>query len=128
MTRYFIFRHVKQSSYKDKIGKHYHFTSRSPNHKKVKAGSLVLIYEKERNCITAIAKVGKVKKKKARRETEYFAIYKEFKRLKNPLFCDEDFMAKTGIKQRLDGKLPGIIEIDRKTYEKVLQLVTKGLA
>lgn len=119
---YFIFRHSKKSNYKDKIGKYYHYTNKSPNYKKVKLNSNVLIYLKEINSIIAIAKISKIVIKREKNQIHYFAYYKNFKKIK-PILCDEEFLEKTKIKFYLDGKLPGIIPLNKKTFEKILKLI-----
>ena len=61
---FFIFRHSEKSSYKDKVGKVYHFTDKSPNCKRVKKGSKVLIYKKENNSIIGFAEIKEIKVEK----------------------------------------------------------------
>jgi len=57
---YFVFKHVKNSPYRDRPGKYYHYTTASPNYKKVKPRARVLCYQKETDRIFARARVRKV--------------------------------------------------------------------
>ncbi len=119
---YFIFRHSKKSNYKDKIGKYYHYTKNSPNYEKVRKGSKVLIYVKEINAIIGKAEIREIKKFWKNNVLNFYAIYKNYKKFKNPIFCDYDFLEKCKIKYFLDGKLPGIIPISKETYKKILSI------
>ena len=117
---FFIFRHSERSGYKDVMGRIYHFTDKSPNYKKVKKNSKVLIYKKENNSIIGVAEIGEVKKEKKGKITHFYAIYRKFKKFKNPIFCDEEFLSRIGINLMLDGKLPGIIPISKEIFDRVL--------
>ena len=120
---YFIFRHSEKSTYKDKIGKVYHFTSQSPNYEKVKVNSWVLIYKKGINSFLGYAKIGKIEKKIEKGLIHFYAFYKNFKKFKQPLFCDEDLMKKVSFKLVLDRKMPGIVPISKKVFEAILKEV-----
>lgn len=122
---YFIFRHSKKSGYKDKIGKVYHFTEKSPNFEKVRKGAKILLYEKEKNSIVGIAKISKIEKRKVGKIRHFFAYYENFEKFKEPLFCDEKILEKLGVKIILDSKLPGIIPIRRfpKFFQKFLNRI-----
>ena len=115
---YFIFRHSESSSYKDKIGKVYHFTEKSPNWRKVEVNSKILIYEKKLDAFIGIGRIKRIEKKKVGKILHFFAHY-TFKKFKFPVFS-VDFVPK--LKRKLNGKLPGIIPISKRKFETLLKL------
>ncbi len=118
---YFILRHSENSNYKDIFGEIYHYTERSPNSKKLKEGSKVLLYKKENNSIIAFGKVVKIEVKNVNNQKHFFA-YLKCKRFKEPIFCDYRILKLAGIKFQLDSALPGIIPISRASFQKILKL------
>jgi hypothetical protein len=85
----------------------------------VKVNSKALIYRKELNAIIGIAEVGKIKSEKIENLTHFFAYYKNYKKFKEPLFCDEIIEI---IEIKLDKKLPGIIPISKEKFESLEKL------
>lgn len=119
---YFIFRHSESSGYKDKKGKYYHFTTESPNYEKVKPNAKVLLYQKELDAIFGYADISRVKEKKMGRGKEFFAFYKNYKELKEPLFCEE-LIEKGCLNIELAENMSGIIPIKKEVYLKILELI-----
>lgn len=119
---YFIFRHSEKSSYKDKIGRYYHFTNKSPNYRKVKKGAKILLYKKEINSIIGVARINRIVKNKVNKTIHFFAFY-NLKKFREPLFCDNEFLEKVGINLILDSTLPGIIPINKSQFEKILGMI-----
>lgn len=121
---YFIFKHTDFSRYKDRKGKFYHYDERSPNFEKVREKAKVLCYQKEDNWIFAIATVGKIRvvKKKVK---NFFAFYGKYLRLGNPLFLDYETRKRVGLKRNLELPSPGIVPIEKGTYEKLLKMIRK---
>lgn len=119
LKMHFIFRHRKFSRYKNKRGKVYHYDRGSPNWEKVKVGVKVLCYQIEKNEIFGIAEVREIEE----RAEGFFALLKNYVRLRKPLVVDLEVMKKVKLGKSLGLPAPGIIPISRSTYSSLLKLI-----
>ena len=122
--KYFIFKHVEFSGYKDKKGLVYHYTEKSPNWEKVEEGAKVLLYEKETNCIFACATIGRIEKIEKDKQKEFFAFYKNLQRFKVPI--ELNFKLRKQLRLRdLELPSPGIIPIEKKVFRSLRKLASQ---
>jgi hypothetical protein len=121
---HFIFKHVEFSTYRDERGKSYHYTQRSPNFQLVRKGARVLCYQKESNSIFAIAEVKRISRVRKGNELNFFAIYGNYRELKEPLVLTPKLRSKLGLRDlRLPS--PGIIPISGEVFERLVELVKR---
>jgi hypothetical protein len=123
---YFIFKHVKNSPYRDMPGKYYHYTTASPNHRRVKRGARVLCYQKETDRIFARARVGKVMTRRLGGVKNYYAYYEGYEELEGPVLL-EDIRRRVKLRD-LRRPSPGIIPLDEKTFVEIIKTIGKTIA